>query len=90
MTIDELILMLRAIIVANFIVKFQPIQWLLELIKGGVIKWIAVLLTSCFKCCTFWTTLIYTGDFILACISFAAADIWTKINEKIWQKRLKL
>ena len=49
-----------------FITRFEPLQMTLELLPNKLIYNLFKLLISCLKCVSFWITLFYTGDIILA------------------------
>lgn len=80
---------IKALLIGNLIVNFQPIQWILELLPKGLIKWTLIVLTSCFKCATTWTSLIITGDLYIAAGSHLVAEGIQKINQKLWERKDK-
>jgi hypothetical protein len=49
-----------------FITRFEPLQMTLELLPNKLLWNLIKLLTSCLKCVSFWITLGYTGNIILA------------------------
>jgi hypothetical protein len=60
----------KILLLSHFIVKFEPIQWVLEIIKlkikndnvfDHLVLNILTLLTSCMKCCSLWLGLILYG-----------------------------
>lgn len=87
---DSIIIILKILVVAHLVVNFQPINWILELLPGGLPKWILILLTSCFKCATFWIALVMSGDLIISATSFLVADWIIKINNMLWEKKKNL
>ena len=60
------ITLLKCLLLSNVIATFAPLQWVLESLPDGIIKWTLIVLTSCSKCISFWSTWIYTGDIFLA------------------------
>lgn len=78
---------LRTLLLANLITTFAPISWVLELLPKNIFKWILILLTSCFKCCSFWCGLIITEDLYVAAGIYLIADVIQKIKEKLWRKK---
>lgn len=61
------ILLLKIFILCWVITRFEPIQWLLELLPDNLIFNISKLLLTCLKCSLLWVTLLYTGDIYIAC-----------------------
>jgi hypothetical protein len=49
-----------------FITRFEPLQMTLELLPNKLLWNLIKLLTSCLKCVSFWITLAYTQNIILA------------------------
>jgi len=49
-----------------FITRFEPLQMTLEHLPNKLLWNLFKLLTSCLKCVSFWITLCYTGNIILA------------------------
>lgn len=61
-----------------FATQFEPFKWLLKPIKQyGIYKYLYKLF-SCPKCSTFWITLIYTQNIILAIAASFISDMWDK------------
>ena len=71
------ILLLKIIGLAWLITTFAPLQWVLETLPNNIFKYIIVLLTTCIKCCSFWTGLIIGGIWI----GILAAAIAALTNE---------
>jgi hypothetical protein len=53
-------------LVSWFITRFEPLQMILELLPNKLIYNLFKLLITCLKCVSFWITLIYTGNIVLA------------------------
>lgn len=49
-----------------FITRFEPLQMVLELLPNKLLWNLLKLLTGCLKCVSFWITLGYTQNIILA------------------------
>jgi hypothetical protein len=63
MMIEELI---SIWLVSWFITRFEPLQMILELLPNKLLYNLFKLLITCLKCVSFWITLIYTGNIVLA------------------------
>lgn len=61
-----------------FATQFSPFKWLLKPIKQYGIYLYLYKLVSCPKCSTFWITLVYTQNIILAIAASFIADMWDK------------
>lgn len=60
------------IAVGWFIVEFEPLQLLVDGVRQKTSNNVALYLLgafSCWQCMTFWSGLVYTGDFFYACIA---------------------
>ena len=90
---NELIIILKVIMLSRVITKFQPLSWILESLpsKIGLFKWIPIVITSCWKCCSLWVSIIMTGDIFLSSGIFIIVStldlIEQKIIEKLWLKK---
>lgn len=61
-----------------FAVNFEPFRWLLKPIKQyGIYKYLYKMV-SCPRCATFWITLIYTQNIILAITASFIADVYDR------------
>jgi hypothetical protein len=58
--------MIKCFLLSWMIVRFEPIQWLLELLPNKLYKWILITLTSCLKCSNFWISFIFIHDIFIA------------------------
>lgn len=74
-----IITIIKTLLIAHFVVKFEPIQWLLEIIKvklnpsniiGNLIINTISLLTSCSKCAALWTGLLMSGIWVALISSY--------------------
>jgi len=78
------ITLLKCLLLANVIANFSPLQWLLEALPDNLFKWTLIVLTSCSKCVSFWTTLIYTHDIFIASGAYFAMSMlstaWNNIT----------
>lgn len=84
----DYMLIIKILLLSNFIVNFTPLQWIIELLPDNMIKWILVVITTCFRCNSFWLGLCITQNlYIAAGISFLAY-IYTKIEERILAQKL--
>jgi hypothetical protein len=53
-------------LVSWFITRFEPLQMVLELLPNKLLFNLFKLLITCLKCVTFWITLCYTQNIVLA------------------------
>ena len=53
-------------LVSWFITRFEPLQMILELLPNKLLYNLFKLLITCLKCLTFWITLIWTQNIVLA------------------------
>lgn len=53
-------------LVSWFITRFEPLQMILELLPNKLLYNLFKLLITCLKCLTFWITLVYTQNIVLA------------------------
>lgn len=84
----DYILVVKLLLLSNFIINFQPLQWLIELLPDNMIKWISIVLTTCFRCNSFWLSLILTQDIFLSAGISYLAFIYSKIEERILKQKL--
>ena len=55
--------MILKIMGLSFIIsQFEPIGWMIDKMKDGLFKFSLHMLTGCWKCVSFWTTLIWVQD----------------------------
>jgi|WetSurMetagenome_2_1015567.scaffolds.fasta_scaffold81271_4 hypothetical protein len=85
---EIIIQIIKVLLLANVIVNFSPINWLVELIPNSLPKYILVLLTSCLKCCSFWLGLVITHDIWISSLIYLIASIITKLKQKYETKEL--
>ena len=53
-------------LISWFITRFEPLQMVLELLPNKLLFNLFKLLITCLKCVTFWITLGYTQNIVLA------------------------
>ena len=53
-------------LVSWFITRFEPLQMVLELLPNKLLFNLFKLLITCLKCVSFWITLSYTQNIVLA------------------------
>ena len=70
-----IILLLKILGLAWIITGFAPISWLVDLLPDNLFKYIVVLLTSCFKCCSLWVGIAMGGIWVGILSSFIANAI---------------
>lgn len=60
---------LKPLILAWFITKFEPLKMVISFLPETAIKFMLQLLFGCLMCCSFWVTLITTNDIYLSSLS---------------------
>lgn len=74
-----ILLIIKTLLIAQFVVKFEPIQWVLDIIKTKIkpnnivvnlFLNIISLLTSCSKCAALWTGLLMGGIWVALISSY--------------------
>lgn len=61
-----------------FLVNFEPFKWILKPLKHYGIYLYLYKLVSCPKCSTFWITLLYTQNIIIAIAASFVADVYDR------------
>jgi hypothetical protein len=61
-----------------FLVNFEPFKWILKPLKHYGIYLYLYKLVSCLKCSTFWITLAYTQNIIIAIAASFVADVYDR------------
>jgi hypothetical protein len=79
---EFLINIIKGIGLAFVITTFEPIQWVLDMFKNNIFKYVAILLTSCWKCASFWLTLFMFGLWE-AVAAYSMVYIIMELKEKI-------
>lgn len=69
--------------------RFQPLQMLLEVLPDFLITNIVKLLFTCLMCLSFWSTLVFTGDFVFASI-MAFIGFWYDKIIGFYENRVRL
>jgi hypothetical protein len=91
---ELIIILTKILLLSKFIVGFEPLQWVLEAVelkKLNILKYFLIVITSCFKCASFWIGWIISGDvFIAAGASFIAVS-YTNVEQNIisylWKRK---
>lgn len=76
---------LKILGIAFVITTFEPFQWILDMFPDSIYKYISILLTSCWKCCSFWLGLILFGLWP-AVIAYVIAYFLMEIKEIITRR----
>ena len=66
----NIMLLLKIIGISYVISQFEPIQWVIDYLPGNLLKHTLHLLFGCFKCVSFWTTIIATGSIWFAVFNY--------------------
>lgn len=83
---ETAIIIFKCLLLAKFITSFEPFQWLIDLLPNNIGKYILVVLTSCLKCCAFWTTLLISGDIFIAAGAFYIAYLYYYLEDYLLRK----
>jgi hypothetical protein len=87
------ITLLKCLLLAKFISTFEPLQWILDTLKDNLLKYLLVVITSCFKCASFWVTLTYTQDIFIASAASYIAYLYHNAEQNLttylWQRKQK-
>jgi hypothetical protein len=62
----DYIILIKVFFLSWFIVRFEPIQWILDLLPNNILKYILITMTTCLKCSNFWIGLILCQDIFIA------------------------
>lgn len=62
--------LIKIYFISFWLVRFEPIEWLIGLLKNGALKAILTLLFGCHKCLSFWMTLMMLGLYPAALMFF--------------------
>ena len=66
-------------LIAFLISHFEPLHWLIDLIPNTFIKSVLTIGFGCVKCLSFWITLGYTRDIMVASLMFFIVFWYDKI-----------
>lgn len=85
----DYIILLKIFFLSWFIVRFEPLQWILDLLPNNIFKYVIITMTTCLKCTNFWLGLILTQDILLAsCMAFTGMLYEKTIGS--WETKIKL
>jgi hypothetical protein len=84
----EYLILLKIFLLSWFIVRFEPIQWCLELLPNNLFKWILVVMTTCLKCSNFWIGLFLTGNIFISSGMAFIGMLYEKTIGK-WETKIK-
>lgn len=84
----DYLLMTKVFFLSWFIVRFEPVSWLVDLLPNNIFKYIIVVLTTCLKCSNFWMTLLFTHDIFLASIMAFIGMLYEKTIGS-WETKIK-
>jgi len=81
----EMIYIIKPILLAWFIANFEPGQQLIDKVYKHLPKRVGFTRTylECFKCLSFWITLIMTGDIYIAILYSIIAYIYTRLINQL-------
>ena len=89
-----IIILTKILLLAKFITSFEPLQWFLEVLELkqlNLIKYLLIVITSCFKCASFWVGWIVSGDIFIAAGASYIAYLYTQVEQNlinyIWRKK---
>jgi hypothetical protein len=81
--------LIKIFLLSWVITRFEPIQWVGELLPDNLLFNIIKTLLTCLKCCSFWLTLIWTGDIFQASL-MAFIGFWYDKIIGYYENRIKL
>lgn len=85
----NIILLLKVLGIGFLVSNFQPIQWVLQKLPEGQVKWNLMLLFGCLKCFSFWTALIWTFNIWFSIfVFFIASSVSGSDFYKYWVKKI--
>lgn len=86
--------LIKILLLSKFITSFEPLQWILEIIElkhYNIIKYMLIVITSCFKCASFWIGWIVSGDIFIASAASYIAYLYTNgeqnLTNWLWRKK---
>ena len=85
----EYLILLKIFFLSWMIVRFEPLQWLLDLLPNNLFKYIIITMTTCLKCSNFWLGLILTGNIFLASGMAFIGMLYEKTIGS-WETKIKL
>lgn len=75
-------IIIKCLCISFVITRFEPINWIMEPIlkktNNNLILLILNQMISCYKCCSFWLTLLYTQNIFYASLAFIIAYTYDK------------
>jgi hypothetical protein len=86
----EYIEILKILALSQVITTFAPIGWIIELLPDNLVKYILIVLTSCWKCCALWLGLAMFGLWPAITASIMASifiDVKQNITSLLWQRK---
>jgi hypothetical protein len=89
-----IIILTKILLLAKFITSFEPLQWFLEVLELkqlNIFKYLLIVITSCFKCASFWVGWIVSGDIFIAAGASYIAYLYTQGEQNlinwIWKRK---
>jgi hypothetical protein len=81
----------KILLLAWFITRFEPVQWIVDILfegKTDLTSKLLYLALTCSKCVAFWAGIILTQDIFLAIIGCFLMVIYEKTIGK-WEQRIE-
>lgn len=82
-------LILKCLLLAYAISKMEFLQWIWDALPNVLPKYIIVVITSCGVCCSFWTTLIVTGNLYTAAFAYFIMHWYLELENIIKLKLMR-
>lgn len=85
----ELLLSLGKTLVLSWLVtRFEPLQWLINLLPDKKIKFLIQDATTCMKCMSLYLGLMISGDIYIAALASFLSVIYMK-TLGVWEQKVK-
>lgn len=84
------ILILKSLITGYFLNRFEPINFVLNLLKDNILTLFIKSIFECSKCTTFWASLIISQDFYIAAFSSFLMMIYEKSIGDNFERRFRI
>ena len=85
----EFLISLGKILVSSWLVtRFEPLQWLIDLLPNNKFKFLIQDATTCMKCMSLYLGLIITGDIYMSALAAFLSVVYSK-TIGLWEQNVK-
>jgi hypothetical protein len=87
----EVLLIAKILLLAWFLTRFEPVQWVVEIMfegKTDLVSKLLYLALSCSKCIAFWCGIILSQNIFIAILGSFLMVVYEKTIGK-WEKRIE-